>query len=93
VELVRERLQSSLNRRLETRNQRLESAARTLNAVSPLATLGRGYAIVASDNQTVVRDPATLTPGDRISARLAKGTLEATVDSVHPGADGTEVDR
>lgn len=92
VESVRERLQSSLGRQLETRSQRLESAARTLNAVSPLATLGRGYAIIASDNQTVVRDPATLAPGDRISARLARGTLKATVDSVHPGADGTEVD-
>ncbi|MGM0569622.1 exodeoxyribonuclease VII large subunit [Marinobacter sp.] len=85
LELTRERLQASLTRRLETRSQRLESAARTLNAVSPLATLGRGYAIVSSDSQRVVRDPTTLTPGDTITARLARGTLEATVSAVIPG--------
>ncbi|WP_328189324.1 exodeoxyribonuclease VII large subunit [Marinobacter sp. OP 3.4] len=87
VDQLGERLQASLSRQLEKRNQRLESAARTLNAVSPLATLGRGYAIVSSDNQTVVRDPATLSPGDRIRAKLAKGTVDATVSSVNTDSD------
>lgn len=87
VDQLGERLQASLSRQLETRNQRLESAARTLNAVSPLATLGRGYAIVSSDHQTVVRDPATLFPGDRIRAKLAKGTVDATVSSVNTDSD------
>lgn len=87
VDQLGERLQASLSRQLEKRNQRLESAARTLNAVSPLATLGRGYAIVSSDNQTVVRDPATLSPGDRIRAKLAKGTVDATVSSVDTDSD------
>ncbi|MFC4259669.1 exodeoxyribonuclease VII large subunit [Marinobacter lacisalsi] len=83
VQQLGERLQASLKRQLETGNQQLEAAARTLNAVSPLATLGRGYAIVSSDDQTVVRDPASLSPGDRIQAKLAKGTVDATVSSVH----------
>lgn len=86
LEQIRERLQAATRQQLQARDQRLESAARTLNAVSPLATLGRGYAIVSSDQQTVVRDPATLAPGDRIQARLAKGQLEATVSEVFPEA-------
>lgn len=93
LRLAQERLEAALTRRLETRTQRLESAARTLNAVSPLATLGRGYAIVSSENQAVVRDPATLAPGERISARLAKGVVEATVASTHPSPPGTKDDR
>lgn len=87
VDQLGERLQASLHRQLENRGQRLESAARTLNAVSPLATLGRGYAIVSSDDQTVVRDPASLSPGDRIQAKLAKGTVSATVSSVDTKSD------
>jgi exodeoxyribonuclease VII large subunit len=87
VERLGERLQASLNRRLETGSRQLETATRTLNAVSPLATLGRGYAIVSSDDQTVVRDPATLAPGDRIRARLARGTVDATVSAVDNKAD------
>jgi exodeoxyribonuclease VII large subunit len=92
LDLARQRLEASLRRQLETRSQRMESAARTLNAVSPLATLGRGYAIVSSESQTVVRDPATLSSGDRISARLAKGMLEATVTTVHPDQHGGKAD-
>ncbi len=73
------RLRRTANQDLELRSERLLSAARTLHAVSPLATLGRGYAIVSSTNQAVVRDPATLNLGDMITARLARGQVDATV--------------
>lgn len=89
VDQLAERLHTNLTRRLEGGHHRLETAARTLNAVSPLATLGRGYAIVSSDHQTVVRDPASLAPGDRIRAKLAKGMVDATVSAVHPTSDQT----
>ncbi len=77
-------LQSALTRQLDTHNRRFESAARTLHAVSPLATLGRGYAIVSSADQTVVRDSASLAPGQQITARLARGSVDATVTATRP---------
>jgi len=58
---------------------RLAIAARALNSVSPLATLERGYAIVQRDNE-VISNASDLTPGDKIEARLAQGSVQATVD-------------
>ncbi len=54
---------------------------RTLNAVSPLATLERGYAIVRTLQGDVVRDAAEAPPGTEIEALLAKGRLRARVES------------
>jgi exodeoxyribonuclease VII large subunit len=49
--------------------------------VSPLATLGRGYAIVSdADSGKVLTDASAA--GERIEARLAKGRFRATVDEV-----------
>jgi len=53
---------------------------RTLNAVSPLATLERGYAIVSGPNGSILRDAADAAPGTIIEARLAKGQIHARVE-------------
>lgn len=55
---------------------------RTLNAVSPLATLERGYAIVTDAGLHVVTDAAVLAPGAQIEARVARGSVRATVTEV-----------
>ena len=54
----------------------------TLHAVSPLATLDRGYAIVADAAGHVVTEAAALKPGAEIEARLARGSVRAKVTSV-----------
>ena len=53
---------------------------RTLNAVSPLATLERGYAIVSAEHGTILRNAADAAPGTIIEARLAKGVIRAKVE-------------
>jgi exodeoxyribonuclease VII large subunit len=53
--------------------------ARTLHAVSPLATLERGYAIVTGERGEILRDAAEAAPGTMIEARLAKGRIRAKV--------------
>jgi exodeoxyribonuclease VII large subunit len=74
------RLHNALNRALVRAENRLAMAARTLNTVSPLATLDRGFAIVtrASDG-TLITDAASVSVGDDIEARLARGKLRAKV--------------
>jgi exodeoxyribonuclease VII large subunit len=66
-----------------TRNnleQRLALASRTLDAVSPLATLGRGFAVVSRvDDGLLLRDAAQAPAGTAIEARLARGRVRATV--------------
>jgi len=57
-----------------------ESAA--LNALSPYATLERGYSIVRGPDGTVLRDARNAKSGDQISVRLQRGEIGARVESV-----------
>ena len=60
--------------------ERLLPLVRTLNAVSPLATLERGYAIVSAEHGAILRNAADAAPGTIIEARLAKGVIRAKVE-------------
>jgi exodeoxyribonuclease VII large subunit len=66
---------------LRRARERLLPLVRTLNAVSPLATLDRGYAIVSRENGGILRDAADAAPGTVIEARLAVGKIRAKVES------------
>jgi len=78
---AREHLQRALVRRLDGTRQRVTLAQRALTSLSPLATLERGYAIVAHGGTGhVVTDAGTVTRGDSVAIRLARGTLNATID-------------
>jgi exodeoxyribonuclease VII large subunit len=61
----------------------LTNLARTLNAVSPLETIGRGYAVISSlETGEVITSSSQTQAGDRISAQVRDGRLDCTVDSV-----------
>ncbi|MHA7811355.1 MAG: exodeoxyribonuclease VII large subunit [Marinobacter adhaerens] len=79
---VSERLVSVMQQDLKQRRDNLEHAAQTLNVVSPLATLGRGYSIVRDNNGNIIRDATNVNPGDTISAHVARGEMTAKVTSV-----------
>jgi exodeoxyribonuclease VII large subunit len=77
---LRQRLASAIDGRLNALDQRLALAARTLNAVSPLATLGRGFAVVTRvEDGLLLRDAADAPAGTEIEARLSNGRIRATV--------------
>jgi exodeoxyribonuclease VII large subunit len=83
--LLDARLRGALPRRLTALAQRHEVARRTLHAVSPLATLDRGYAIVSrAEDDGLLRDTAAAPIGTRIVARLGRGRLEAVVTGTAP---------
>jgi exodeoxyribonuclease VII large subunit len=67
--------------------QRLQHAAQGLNALSPLATLERGYAIVQREDTAVVRAANQVKPGERIHARLRRGSLDCRVEKVNNNDD------
>ncbi len=78
------RLVAAMTLILERGGRRLGSVTRALDAVSPLATLDRGYAIVSrATDQTVLRDARSAGVGERVHARLARGHLVCTVDETH----------
>ena len=77
-----QRLCAGVVRRLESRALHLSELARALNAVSPLATLQRGYAIlIDTDSGRVVRSPSQASPGTRLNARVAEGEFIVRVEN------------
>jgi exodeoxyribonuclease VII large subunit len=76
---------------LNALRSRLDLAMRTLHAVSPLATLDRGYAIVTDADGHVLQDAADAQPGQTIGARLARGSVSAQVLAIHPAKPAPEV--
>jgi exodeoxyribonuclease VII large subunit len=68
---------------IRSRQEKLAELARTLNAVSPLETLGRGYAVITSDaSGELISSVSQVAAGDDVSARVKDGTLACTVKSV-----------
>jgi exodeoxyribonuclease VII large subunit len=70
---------SALRNSLLERKVRLERMDTALQALSPLAILERGYSLVFDASGKLLKDAARVKAGDEISARLAKGTVNATV--------------
>jgi exodeoxyribonuclease VII large subunit len=83
-EAVATRLEHSLDETLAHAGHRLALALRTLNTASPLATLARGFAIVSRSDGTLVTDSASVSEGEEIEARLARGSLKARVTGREP---------
>src|SRR5580693_666888 len=62
------------------RRVRVERMETALQALSPVAILERGYALVFDASGKLLKDARKVKAGDEISAKLAKGTLTARVD-------------
>lgn len=81
-DLLAQRLGTAVLGLLAEKRRRLELACRSLDTISPLATLQRGYAIVSQlPERRILRQAASVKTGDRVEARLAEGTLVCTVDT------------
>ncbi len=70
---------SAMRTALLQHRSRLEQLSAQIVALSPLAILERGYALVFDAAGKLLKDTAQVSPGDDISARLAHGSLTATV--------------
>ena len=91
VDELDESLKLAMQRRLETARQKVAGLAQTLDALSPLAVLARGYSVtfrtsVADDGRTerreLIRQADTLQPGDRLLTHLERGRVVSRVESV-----------
>ena len=71
------RLQTAVNRRHDRAHARLGAMAARLDSLSPLAVLGRGYAVCwNADRTAIIRRAASVRPGDRVAVVLHEGELE-----------------
>lgn len=91
VEREREQLLSllargehALHRTIERCRERMAINSGKLQALSPLETLGRGYAIASLIPEgTVIRDSGQLSPGDSIDLKFHRGGAVCTVNAKH----------
>jgi len=78
------RLSGAVRRRQHRAEAQLGSVAGRLDSLSPLAVLGRGYAVAWNADRTrILHDAATVTPGDTVQVTLARGELACEVRSTH----------
>jgi exodeoxyribonuclease VII large subunit len=71
---------SAVQTLLLRRRSRIEQIEHQLKALSPVAILERGYALVFDSSGKLVKSSAQIEVGDEISARLAHGSLTAKVE-------------
>jgi exodeoxyribonuclease VII large subunit len=73
------RLAFSFSHKAHRCQARLAQLHATLTSVDPAAVLARGYSITYSASGRVLRSAAAVRPGERITTRLAEGTIESEV--------------
>jgi exodeoxyribonuclease VII large subunit len=70
---------AAIDGKIQEGRERLGLAAASLDALSPLGVLQRGYAIAQDASGKLVRDAASVNVGDEVNVRLAKGRLNTRV--------------
>jgi exodeoxyribonuclease VII large subunit len=83
LERTHERLRRAPALMVERKRAVLEGTAGRLVALSPKATLNRGYAIVRADSR-VLASAADIAPGGRVEVELAEGAFGARVEDIRP---------
>ena len=76
---VQHRLAAAMRAVTDRENGRFAALAASLDALSPLRVLGRGYALAQTEDGTVLRSAAQTAAGERIRVRLAQGQLVCDV--------------
>ncbi len=75
-----EQAERAIRLQIERSHQRLAATAASLDALSPLKVLARGYSLTTDENGTLLTDPASVQPGQHIQTRLADGTIHSIVE-------------
>jgi exodeoxyribonuclease VII large subunit len=87
VDELSERLRRAISRQIERARHRLEAAGCTIDALSPLKVLNRGYSLTRhATTGAILRHAGGVGVGERIETRLAGGRLTSVVDTVEDDA-------
>lgn len=87
-------LGATFAQRLHRADGRLRTTVARLESLSPLAVLGRGYAVCWSgDGTAILRDSAGVRPGDHVRVTLERGELDCAVADSRPERAPVRTDR
>lgn len=96
IELQVARGRERVQRGIEVHARRVAELRATLRALSPAATLARGYAIAHRDDGAIIRDAAQAPKGSTIAVTVARGTLRTRSEGEipeGPSADTSDQER
>lgn len=82
LQLLSSRLVSAENRIVGKNEQRFIAASAKLDALSPLKVLSRGYSVVTTEQDSVIRSAWQVNVGDSVRIRLQEGSLTASVHEI-----------
>lgn len=84
IDGIEQRLNTAWKHYFQHQQQQLLNFSRTLDSISPLKTLERGYAIITKkEMKKFVRNINELSIGDKINARLAIGNVDCLVEQLN----------
>ncbi len=86
VDYLEERLHASISKTLDNRRQGLSSAVALLQAISPLNTLERGYAIVQNKRGQVISHISNTAKNDAVAVTLSDGVLHCLIEDIEQTA-------
>lgn len=82
IQQLRYRLHHALEKQLSQYKQQFGEACSHLEAVSPLATLARGYSVTTTSDGKVMKQTVQVTKGDKLKTRLQDGWVESQVTEI-----------
>ena len=79
LEIISSALRNGIKANLEKKKKRFSLELSTLQAVSPLSVLARGYSIISDEEGRIVRSSKNLSLNQKIKARFGEGQIIAKV--------------
>ena len=74
-----DRLVSAVQRKISSKRESFARMAASLDAMSPLKVLGRGYAIARREDGAVIKSALDVSPGDKVAVRLKQDEINCVV--------------
>ncbi|MDJ1655742.1 exodeoxyribonuclease VII large subunit, partial [Raoultella sp. Ech2A] len=84
IQQLEYRLAESIRARLSEQRERFGNTVTHLEAVSPLATLARGYSVTSASDGSVLKQTKQVKAGDLLTTRLNDGWVESEVKAIVP---------
>ena len=81
LDVYEERLDKSMDRRMQTAAERLSKVSASLEALSPLSILSRGYTLTETAEGRLIRAASEIKPGDILCTRFSDGVVESVAQT------------
>jgi exodeoxyribonuclease VII large subunit len=85
LDYTQQQMASAAGAEIAAKKQRFAYLAASLDALSPLKVLARGYAVARTEDGRIIKAGSDVKTGDRIDVALGSGSLGCTVDDVRGG--------